>query len=157
MQHNVLSWRGRQYELTKIYSTQGPDVILLNSNGIKDSDSLKIYGYIVHRKNQTDSPHYGTAIAIKHNISYKLLDDFISDTLAVEIDTTTGKIIIFTLYQPPARQYIPTPDFITLFRRNIPVYMIADLMLTTPHLDIEQLTPKADKYTERSQTEQIYT
>ncbi len=45
---------------------------------------------------------------IKRNIRYKIMDDFISDLLAIEIQTTTGNIIISTLYQPLARQYINT-------------------------------------------------
>ena len=31
------------------------------------------------------------------------------------------------MYQPPSRDYISTPDFFILFRRNCPVYMIADI------------------------------
>lgn len=52
----------------------------------------------------------------------------------MEIETTTGKIIIATLYQPPVRPYIPIPDFTQLFRRNIPVYMLADLNANHPSL-----------------------
>lgn len=79
-----------------------------------------------------ENRHDGTAIAIKHNIPHKIYDHFISDLLAIETDTSTGKIIIATLYQPPSRDFIPTPDFIELFRRNIPVYMAADLNANHP-------------------------
>lgn len=114
--------------------TYNPDIILINSHGVPDDGTLKIPGFSVHRKNQTNTPSDGTAIAIKHSLNYKLYDDFISDTLAIEIETNTGKIMLATLYQPPTRQYIPIPDFTTIFRRNIPVYMLADLNANHPVL-----------------------
>lgn len=88
---------------------------------------MKIYGYTIHRKKHTNTHTDGTAIAIKYNIKHKVFDDFISDTIAVEVETNTGNILIATLYQPPARQYIPIPDFNNIFGRNIPVYMVTDL------------------------------
>ena len=103
---------------------------------------MKIHGYTVHRRNTTNTYTDGTAIAVKHSIHHKLIDDFISDTLAVEIETTTGKIVIATLYQPPARNYLPIPDFIHLFRRNSPVYMIADLNANHPTLGYRQTNTK---------------
>lgn len=92
-----------------------------------NNETIRIPQYRIHQKNTANTHTDGTAIAVKHTIPHKIIDTFISDTLAVEINTTTGKIIIATLYQPPARPYIPTPDFLQLFRRNIPVYMISDL------------------------------
>lgn len=94
----------------------------------------KIYGFKVHCKNFSGRPQDGTAIAVKHSLPHKIYDDFISDLLAIEIDTNTGPIILSTIYQPPTRQYIPTPDFIKLFRQNTPVYMIADLNANHPTL-----------------------
>lgn len=88
----------------------------------------------MHRKNHTNTPSDGTAIAIKHSFKYKLHDDFISDSLAIELDTNTGKIMLATLYQPPTRNYLPIPDFTSIFRRNIPVYMLADLNANHPIL-----------------------
>ncbi|KAK4292901.1 hypothetical protein Pmani_034362 [Petrolisthes manimaculis] len=127
IQHNVLHWRERKTDLANIYRKIDPDIILINSHGIPDNKPLHLSQYRIHRKNTTNTHTDGTAIAIKHNIQHKIIDNFISDTLAVEIDTSTGKIIIATLYQPPARPYIPIPDFLQLFRRNTPVYMLADL------------------------------
>lgn len=98
MQHNVLNWRDRRYHLTETYKTLNADVILINSHGVPEDIPLKIYGFTVYKRNHTNSPTDGTAIAVRHNITHRLLDDFISDTLAVEIDTATGKILIATLY-----------------------------------------------------------
>lgn len=116
------------------YSELDPDIILINSHGVPQEGSLKIHGYKVHKKNHTNTHTDGTAIAIKYNIKHKIYDDFISDAIAAEIETSTGKIIIATLYQPPTRQYIPIPDFTRIFRRNIPVYMLADLNANHPLL-----------------------
>ena len=103
---------------------------------------MKIHGYTVHRRNTTNTNSDGTAIAVKHNIQHKLIDDFISDTLAVEIETHTGKVVIATLYQPPARNYLPIPDLLHLFRRNCPVYMIADLNANHPTLGYRHTNTK---------------
>lgn len=134
MQHNVLHWRNRRLGLSNIYRNIDPDIILINSHGVPHNEPLQIPRYKIHRKNTTNTHTDGTAIAVKHNIPHKILDDFISDMLAIEIDTTTGKLIIATLYQPPARPYIPAPDFIQLFRRQTPVYMLADLNANHPTL-----------------------
>lgn len=71
------------------------------------------------------------AIVVKQNIPHKIFD-FISDLVAVEINTSKRKIIIAALYQPPTRTYIPIPDFIQLFRQNCPVYLLADLNSNHP-------------------------
>lgn len=142
LQHNVLHWRERKLHLSNIYWNIDPDIILINSHGLKNNETIRIPQYRIHQKNTANTHTDGTAIAVKHTLPHKMLDTFISDTLAVEIDTTTGKIIIATLYQPPARPYIPTPDFLQLFRRNTPVYMIADLNANHQCLGYRQINNK---------------
>lgn len=134
IQHNVLQWTNRRISLSNTYRTLDPDIILLNSHCLTDEDTMKIVGYHIYKKNTLNSQSDGSAIAIKKNITFKLIDDFISDLLAIEITTTTGKILIATTYEPPARNFIPIPDFIKLFRRNCPVYMLADLNANHPTL-----------------------
>ena len=124
------------------YKQLNADIILINSHGTPNNEPMKIHGYAVHRRNTTNSNTDGTAIAVKNTIQHRLIDDFISDTLAVQLETTTGKIILATLYQPPARNYIPTPDFIHLFRGNTPVYMIADLNANHPTLGYRHTNTK---------------
>ena len=97
----MLNWRGRKLGLSNIYRNIDPDIILINSQGIPDDETLKISGYKTHQKNSTGRNHDGTAIAIKSNIPHKIYDSFISDLLAIEVETNTGPIIISTLYQPP--------------------------------------------------------
>ena len=127
IQHNVIKWNRRKLELCNIYRNINADIILINSHCLPNNNSLKIPGYKVYQTNTMEYHSDGCAIAIKYNIKHKPIHDFISDILALEIETTTGNIVVSTMYQPPSRDYIPTPDFITLFRRNYPVYMIADL------------------------------
>ena len=134
VQHNVLNWRERRYQLTDVYKSLDADVILINSHGVPNDTPLKIHGYNVYKRNFSNTPSDGTAIAVKHSVSHRLLDDFISDTLAIELDTNTGKILLATLYQPPTRNYLPIPDFFTLFRRQTPVYMLTDLNANHPNL-----------------------
>lgn len=50
--------------------------------------------------------------------------------------------MLSTLYQPPTRNYIPIPDFTTIFRRNIPVYMLADLNANHPILGYNHTNTK---------------
>lgn len=65
VQHNVQSWGNRTFELTNIYRTINPDIILINSFGIK---TPKIRGYNTYSKNQFNEAHDGAAILIRQNI-----------------------------------------------------------------------------------------
>lgn len=105
VQHNVLNWRERRYGLTATYLQLDADVILLNSHGVPHDDPFKIHGFTIYKTNHANTHTDGTAIAIRSSIKHKLLDIFISDTLAIEIDTLTGPSSLSTLYQPPARNY----------------------------------------------------
>ena len=143
LQHNILNWRGRSTGLSNIYRNLQANVILINSHGTPEHLPLKISGYNTHTKNHTGRINDGTAIAVKNTIPHKIHDTYISDLLAVEIETNTGPveietntgpIILTTLYQPPARKYIPIPDFTQLFRQHVPVYMLADLDARHPTL-----------------------
>ena len=128
IQHNVLKWNAlRANELTNIYYQTNPDVILLNATGKKQNEKIKIYQYNVHQKNHLDENHAGIAIAMKKNIKYKLYDDTTDDVLAVEIETTRGPVVICTAYIPPRRGVLPIEDILKFTRKNIPVYIIADL------------------------------
>lgn len=45
IQHNVLNWKERRHGLTQIYNKYNPDVILLNSHCVKETEPLKTFGY----------------------------------------------------------------------------------------------------------------
>ncbi len=103
-----------------------PDIILINSHGLKNDSKLKIPGYCTYQINSTNSISDGSAIAVRYNVQHKLKDDFITDFLAVELQTTLGPIMVATTYLPPRRPYLPYPDMYSLLNNSIPTYIIGD-------------------------------
>lgn len=134
IQHNVLSWDRRKYDLSNTYRQYDPDIILINSHGLRDHSLIKIPGFKTHQRNLTGELMDGVAIAIKTNLRYKIMDDFISETLAIETDTSDGPIIIATTYLPPRRPYMPHPDIRLLLRRQSPVFIVGDFNARHPQL-----------------------
>lgn len=132
VQHNVLTWNNRKNELTNTYLQIAPDIITLQSHGTTQDQPIKIPGYTIIKSNNFNRHMDGTAMCIKNNIKYNIIGDFISNLIAIKIETNTGPIIIATDYIPPARLYITLPDYLTLFRRNIPVYLFGDLNANHP-------------------------
>ena len=127
IQHNVLSWNfPRKNELCNYYLKMNPDVILLNSTGIRDDGTLKIVGYNVYRKNKYNEQQAGIAIAIKRTIPHRLLDDFVEDVLAIQLETRRGPIVIGTTYLPPRRHVFPEHDILKILRKQIPSYIFGD-------------------------------
>ena len=105
VQHNVRHWRTIKNALTDIYNDISPDILLINEHGVLDNDRLKIFNYNVHTTNKTNRLHKGTAIGIRKDLDYRLLDDFDSDMLAVTVQTRQGPVTIATAYIPPNAHY----------------------------------------------------
>jgi len=126
IQHNVLHWPTRKTELCNTYRKHDPHIILINSHGLNNTTPLKIFTYTVYSSNQSQERSDGVAIAIKNDIPHKIINNFTSDLLAVEVNTPQGPIILATLYIPPRRQYIPEPDILQLLRHNKPIYIMGD-------------------------------
>lgn len=126
VQHNVLHWNTRKWELTHIYRTLDPDLILVNSHGVRDCESIKISGYTTYKINTSNEHNDGSAILVRQIIKHTIDDTFISDVLCVRVKTTTGPINIATTYLPPRRPYLPYPDIHKLMYSNDPTYIIAD-------------------------------
>ncbi len=103
-----------------------PDIILLNSHGLKNSEELKIPGYRIYKINYTENIYDGSAIGIKHNINHRLFDDFDTDFIAIEIDTSLGPIQVATTYLPPRRPFLPYTDMHRLLSNSIPTYILGD-------------------------------
>ena len=133
IQHNVLQWRNRKQELYNLYRTLDPDILLLNSHGVKDEENMKIFGYSIHQKNITGA-NDGAAIAIKEGIRHKVIDGMIDSTVAIEIETARGPIILATMYCPPRRPYLPLQDIQTILNKRIPTYILGDLNARHPTL-----------------------
>ncbi len=107
----------------------------MRSHGQKDTKQIIIPGYRVYTINASGERDDGSTIAIKYEIRHKVYDDFDTDVLALEIDTTLGPIILSTTYLPPPRRpYLPFTDFYRLLSNSIPTYMIGDLNARHKHL-----------------------
>ncbi len=119
LQHNVLLWNTSKQSLIN-YPQISPQITLINSHVLKSERFLKISGYKTYKINTSESIADGSAIAVKYNLTYKVYDDYDTDVLAMEVDTTLGPQIIATMYLPPRRPYVPFPDFYRLLNNNIP-------------------------------------
>lgn len=128
LQHNVLQWSfRRRLELSNIYLSLSPDVVLLNSTGIPDTERIRLFNYNVYQRNRSGEANSGSAIAVRKSIPHKIIDHLDNDLLAIELQTTRGPIIISTVYLPPRRYEFPVQDILSLMRKPLPVYLFGDL------------------------------
>ncbi len=75
MQHNILNWKTNKSSVMHNFLQVNPEIILINSHGLKDNEPLKIPGYRTYsyKVNSSGEQNDGSAIAIKHNLHHKLL------------------------------------------------------------------------------------
>ena len=78
--------------------TENAEIILINSHGARNNETIKIYNYNIHQVNTINEIHNGVVIGIRRDIKYKLIDSFESDMLGITIETTLGPIHIVTTY-----------------------------------------------------------
>ncbi len=100
------------------------DIILINNHGLKSEEFHKTPGYKTYKINTSESTADGSANTVRCNIPHKLHDDYDTDVLAIEVDTTLGPHIIATTYLPPRRRYITFPDIYELLNNNISTNMV---------------------------------
>ena len=51
IQHNVLKWTfNRRNELSNMYMKEDPEVLLLNSTGVKGDEVMKIFNYNIYQR-----------------------------------------------------------------------------------------------------------
>ena len=93
-QHNVMNWKTNKTSLIDNYLKTSPDLILINSHGLKSTEPLKIPGFKTYKINYSESLSDGSAIAIKHNIQHKLYDDFDTD---ISLVTSVADILILEI------------------------------------------------------------
>ncbi len=96
IQHNVLTWDTRKCDLINTYRQFDPDIVLINSHGLKDEKRLKIPGFRTYQQNFSNEQMDGVAIAIRKTIRHRIEDDFLSETLAVVIESSDGPLTIAT-------------------------------------------------------------
>lgn len=134
IQHNVRNWKKDKYALNNIYQKEDPEIILINSHGMKNNETIKIYNYEVYSRNGLNEHSSGISIAIKRGIQYKINESYESDFLSVTLETTLGPIAIATAYVPFRIGFIHYPDFYKFFKQKIPAYFLGDTNARHPLL-----------------------
>ena len=128
LQHNVLHWtKKRRYGLANAYLGASPDVLLINAHGNTDEDRIKIFGYTIYQQNRSGNRHDGVAIGVRSTLPHVIRRDFISETMAVTLNTVYGEITLATSYLPPARPYLPVHNLDHLAAIPHPTYIMGDL------------------------------
>lgn len=122
VQHNVLHWETRKFNLIKTYKEINPHTIVINGNGMKKTQLIRILGYITYQANTTGELHDGSEIPIKAYIKHKL-----GEFLDLSIESDIGEINIATTYLPPRRPYIPFQDYHRFASKNNPSYPLTDM------------------------------
>ena len=124
---NINGWTSRSNEHKYALNKYNPDIILIADTGLTSDKPLKFFPYTVYKHN-THSKHSGVAILIKPNIEHILVKHkFEHDTLAIQVETLSGPIIIAVNYTPPSRGYPPMEDLKWFSNHSLPCYLLADL------------------------------
>ena len=128
LQHNVQHWRTHRHQLVEIYRTVDPDVILINSHGLRNDEDLKIPGYRVMQHSQTQEVADGAAIAFRSNLRIKKLSIGSTGLLKIEIPTEYDSVVIATHYLPPRCQDALMTDVLQdVANSHQPYYFVGDL------------------------------
>ncbi len=88
---------------------------------------MKIPGYKIHKINYIETLSDGSAIAIKCNIHHNLYNDFETDFLAVEIETSLGSIIVTRYLSTTKNSFLLYTDMHHLLSNIIPTYIMSDV------------------------------
>ena len=126
---NVQTWTEIKNSALGPHLTKNdPDVILIADIGKTDRNRpIKIFPYLVFATNKNNEHCAGAAIAVKKGLNFKVLNDFDYDTIGIQIQTSTGPLIIMTNYSPPRHRNLPNSDLEYAIRNNWPVIVVADL------------------------------
>ena len=130
--HNTLHWRTNYLSLANTYRKINPDIILINSHGNQNDDKIKIFNYNIIQSNSTGERSDGSAICIRRNIPYKIIDGLSQETIAIQIPIRHEQLTIGTFYSPPRRINLPVQDIIRLLNHNNPTLIAADMNAHSP-------------------------
>ena len=106
IQHNVLAWKKHKY-----IPISGPHIILINAQGCKNTEEIKIFNYQIIQKNYTNQLHDGAAIAVRRDIPFRKIDGLSDETLAITLQAAHEDLTVATSYCPPRRTAIPVGPF----------------------------------------------
>lgn len=104
LQHNVRNWKTHKCDFYNIYRNEDPDIILINEHELRIAETMNMFNYNVHHSNKSNEYNDGVAVAVRKNITYKLIDNFTDEVIAIRIHTPLGEIIIGTVYLPLRRR-----------------------------------------------------
>ena len=128
VQHNALKWTYlHKNKLSNLYMRINPGLILLNSTGMKESERIKFFNYDIYQRNIYNEDSVGNVVGVRKDLKHQIMDGFAEDCLAVRIETTKGPVIIGTTYRSLRREDLLIEDMMKLPRKNVPVYILADL------------------------------
>ena len=110
---NINGWSSKEKreDIKTFVRRQRADIVLFaHTNLDKDTNPIFFYPYVVYQHN-TERLCSGVAILIKRDIEHKIINrKFKSDTLAIEVSTSQGPIVVGTNYTPPRRNSLPSED-----------------------------------------------
>ena len=92
LQHNVRCWKTNATELCNIYQNIDPDIILLNSTGAKNENTIRIPGYITQQHNMQGESSDGTAIAVKKDLKVNFKTPTQQGLHMIEVDMQHEKV-----------------------------------------------------------------
>ena len=103
LQINVGGWITNKLSIQNTVRTENVDIVLLNEHGIKPKEEIKLIGFNIYKTNTLEERRCGCAIGVRKNLVYRIREDYYSDILSIEIETSLGPIIVATTYIPPPR------------------------------------------------------
>lgn len=62
IQHNVAYWKTHKHNLTNTYLSIDPNIILINSRGLRKGPTTKTFGYTTYKVNTNNKLQDGSAI-----------------------------------------------------------------------------------------------
>ena len=126
---NVQHWNNDKHTALISHLTENkPEIILFTSTSrTKEQGPIKIPFYNTFTTNKRNEAHAGCGVAIRIGINFRIMNTFFHDTIAAEIDTAHGPIIIATSYAPPRDRSLPEQDIEFIMRHQIPTIFAGDL------------------------------
>lgn len=132
-QINVRNWKSNKYALSVDIHNYNPDIILLNETSVNPNDAITLDGFQSITK--SNGAYSGVGVLIKNTLKFKLIHVVDTNTIAIQLQTDIGPVIISTSYCPPRQKYIPTTSIYSILPNNLPTIFISDYNAHHPVFD----------------------
>ena len=108
MFQNINSWQNKSLSLKEIYRKYDPEIILFAHTNRTNNNPPKFFPYKTFAINTARNAS-GVVLFIKPWLKYSPINHkFVSDTVAIKVETNTGPIIVAVNYTPPILQLSAT-------------------------------------------------